>query len=222
MDNILVIAPHPDDETLGCGGTLLRHINHGDNVYWLIGTTIDQSQGYSSNSIETRKSEIQKVAKLFGFSGYKQLKFKTTELDQYPLSRLISEIGNYVNEIKPDTIYLPYRNDVHSDHAKIFDACMPFTKSFRYPFVKKIYSYETLSETEFGLRHDDPGFKPNKWVDITSSIKNKIKIMNVYKSEVGEHPFPRSERSILSLATLRGLVCGCEYAEAFIALKDIS
>ena len=145
MSNVLVIAPHPDDETLGCGGTLLRHVNQGDNVYWLIGTTIDESQGFSSNSIEIRKSEIQKVAKLFGFSGYKQIKFKTTELDQYPLGELISQIGNYVNEIKPNTLYLPYRNDVHSDHARIFDACMPFTKSFRYPYVKKIYLYETSS-----------------------------------------------------------------------------
>ena len=222
MSTVLVIAPHPDDETLGCAGTLLRHINEGHNVYWLIGTTIHESQGYSLDAVETRKTEIKKVAKLFGFSGYKQIKFKTTELDQYPLGELISKIGSYVNEIKPNTLYLPYRNDVHSDHARIFDACMPFTKSFRYPFVKKVCIYETLSETEFGLRHDDPGFKPNKWVDITNFIEDKIKIMNIYKSEIGEHPFPRSQRSILSLATLRGLVCGCEYAEAFISLKDIS
>jgi N-acetylglucosamine malate deacetylase 1 len=222
MSTVLVIAPHPDDETLACGGTLLRHIKEGDNVYWLIGTTIHESQGYSLDTVETRRKEIKRVAELFGFSGYKQIKFKTTELDQYPFSGLISEIGNYVSEIKPNSLYLPFRNDAHSDHARIFDACMPFTKSFRYPYVKKIYLYETLSETEFGLRHDDPGFKPNKWVDITSFIKDKIKIMNIYKSEMGEHPFPRSERSILSLATLRGSVCGSEYAEAFITLKDIS
>jgi LmbE family N-acetylglucosaminyl deacetylase len=222
MINVLVVAPHPDDETLGCGGTLYRHIQNGDKVYWLICTTIVPGRGYSEERISSRSNEIIEVASLYGFAGYKQLNFPTTELDQVPKNYLVEEISNYVSEVDPHTVYLPYRNDAHSDHANVFDASVACTKTFRYPSVKKVYAYETLSETEFGLRHDDPGFKPNKWVDISSYMDSKINVLNVYKSEIKKHPFPRSEKAILSLGILRGIVCGCEFAEAFITLKDIS
>jgi LmbE family N-acetylglucosaminyl deacetylase len=171
--SILVAAPHPDDESLGCGGTLLRHIANGDKVYWLIGTTIKEDKGFSSVKVKTRQKEIKKVFGAYGFAGYIQLDFATTELDQVPRNKLIQEISNYVNEVKPHTIYLPYRNDAHSDHAFIHDATVACTKSFRYPFIRKICVYETLSETEFGLRSDDPGFKPNFWVDISEFLEKK-------------------------------------------------
>lgn len=223
MSNIiLVVAPHPDDETLGCGGTLLRHIEKGDKVYWLICTTLIPEKGYSEKRICTRRKEIEEVALLYGFAGFKQLNFATTELDQVPKCYLVKEISKYISEVNPHTIYLPYRNDAHSDHANVFDATTACTKTFRYPSVKKVYMYETLSETEFGLRYDDPGFKPNKWNNISPYMHNKMAILNIYKSEIKQHPFPRSEKAILSLGILRGIVCGSEFAEAFITLKDIS
>ena len=221
MKNILVIAPHPDDETLGCGGTLLRHVNEGDGVYWLIGTTIKEKNGFSVDRVNSRQKEIKKVSEMYGFTGYKQLNFNTTELDQVPRNSLIQQISEYVIEVEPHTLYLPYRNDIHSDHAQIFDASVACTKSFRYPFVKKVCVYETLSETEFGTRTDDPGFKPNMWVDITKYFDKKIEIMKVFESEVGEYPFPRSVVNIKALACFRGSTVNCEYAESFICLKEI-
>tara|TARA_B100002019_G_scaffold293478_1_gene321362 strand:- start:7006 stop:7674 length:669 start_codon:yes stop_codon:yes gene_type:complete len=221
MKNILVIAPHPDDETLGCGGTILRHIDHGDKVYWLIGTTIKGQKGISKEKEESRKKEIRNVSDMYGLAGYKQLDFKTTELDQIPRNSLIQEISEYVNEVKPHTMYLPYRNDVHSDHAQIFDASIACTKSFRYPFIRKVCVYETLSETEFGMRTDDSGFKPNMWVDITHYIDRKIEIIKIFNSEIQEHPFPRSITCIKSLANLRGSFAGAEFAESFICVKEI-
>lgn len=221
MKNILVIAPHPDDETLGCGGTLLRHVAEGDRVYWLIGTTIKEKNGYSTDRVNSRQKEIKEVSQMYGFAGYKQLDFDTTELDLVPRNILIQQISEYVNEVEPYTIYLPYRNDVHSDHAQIFDASVACTKAFRYPFVKKVCVYETLSETEFGMRTDDLGFKPNMWVDITKYLDRKIEIMNIFKSELGEHPFPRSTMNIRALATYRGATSGCISSEAFMILKEI-
>jgi LmbE family N-acetylglucosaminyl deacetylase len=220
MKTILVIAPHPDDETLGCGGTLLRHIDEGDLVYWLIGTTIKEEQGFPSSKVKSRKKEIKKVSDEYGFAGYKQLDYNTTELDQVPRNILVNEISEYVNEVKPHTIYLPYRNDIHSDHAQIFDASVACTKSFRYPFVRKVCVYETLSETEYGLRTDDSGFKPNLWVDISRYLNQKIKIMKIFESEVGEHPFPRSEANIRALSHLRGSTCNTKAAESFIIIKQ--
>ena len=221
MKNILVIAPHPDDETLGCGGTLLRHIDEGNKVYWLLGTTIKEGQGFSSDRVNSRQKEIKKVSEMYGFAGYKQLDFNTTELDQVPRNILVQQISEYVNEVKPNTIYLPYRNDVHSDHAQIFDASVACTKSFRYPFVRKVCVYETLSETEFGMRTDDPGFKPNMWIDISAYIERKIEIMKIFKSEIGDHPFPRSIENIKALSNLRGSFVSCTNAEAFMILKEI-
>ena len=217
----MVIAPHPDDETLGCGGTLLRHISDGDEVYWLICTTITESQGFTKERIEERKKEIDLVANMFGFAGYRQLNFKTTELDQVPRNELVGAIAEYMKEIKPQTMYLPYRNDVHSDHAQIFDASVACTKSFRYPFVRNVCIYETLSETEYGLRTDDSGFKPNLWVDISRYLNQKIEIMKIYDSEVGEHPFPRSEANIRALSHYRGSTCNSKAAESFIIIKQI-
>jgi len=220
MKNVLVIAPHPDDETLGCGGTLLRHVAEGDRVYWLIGTTIKEKNGFSSDRVNSRQKEIKKVSDMYGFAGYKHLDFNTTELDQVPRNILIQKISEYVNQVEPHTIYLPYRNDIHSDHAQIFDASVACTKSFRYPFVKKVCVYETLSETEFGMRTDDPGFKPNMWVDITRYLDRKIEIMKVFESELGKHPFPRSTMNIRALATYRGSTSGCISSEAFMILKE--
>jgi len=221
MKNILVIAPHPDDETLGCGGTLLRHINEGDRVYWLIGTTIKEENGFSSDRVNSRKKEIKNVCEDYEFTSYRQLDFNTTELDQVPRNELIQEISKYVNEVQPHTIYIPYRNDIHSDHAQIFDASVACTKSFRYPFVKKVCVYETLSETEFGMRLDDSGFKPNMWVNITDYLDRKIEIMKIFESELGNHPFPRSIENIIALAKLRGSTANTDAAECFVILKEI-
>ena len=221
MKKILVVAPHPDDETLGCGGTLLRHIDEGDKVHWLIGTTIAEEMGFPKERIREREQEIIKVASAYGFEGHHQMEFLTTSLDQVPRSELIAGISNYLSKVQPDTLYLPYRNDIHSDHAQIFDATLACTKSFRYPFLKRVRVYETLSETEFGMRTDDPGFKPNLWVNVSDYMNKKIEIMNIYESEMGKHPFPRSEDTIEALAKLRGSTAGVSCAEAFQSIKEI-
>jgi N-acetylglucosamine malate deacetylase 1 len=177
MKKVLIITPHPDDETLGCGGTILRHLKEGDQVYWLICTTITEELGFSKARIEKRADEINRVNQAFRFTGFRQLGFPTTFLDQVPQNQIIEEISKFLTEIQADTLYLPYRNDVHSDHANVFDASISCTKSFRYPFVKRVRVYETLSETEFGLRTDDPGFKPNLWIYISSFLDQKVEIM---------------------------------------------
>jgi N-acetylglucosamine malate deacetylase 1 len=221
VDIILVVAPHPDDETLGCGGTLLRHIADGDQVHWLIMSTISQDSGYTKERVESRAKEITIVADVYQFSSFKQEKFITTQLDTYPKSKLIDVVSEIVQRLEPDTIYLPYRGDVHSDHSVVFDAVVPCTKPFRYPSVKRVRAYETLSETEFSINPDYGGFKPNLWVDISQYLDKKIKIMKIYKGELDEHPFPRSEVNLRALASLRGATAGVEMAEGFVSLREI-
>ncbi len=214
---VLVIAVHPDDETLGCGGTLLKHKASGDEVHWLICTTVDKTNSY----YKTREDELKRVADAYEFSSVNNLRLKTMQVDEYGMSSLIDKISNVINTIKPNIIYLPFKSDVHSDHRKIFEASYSCTKSFRYPFIKKIYMMEILSETEFAPSTKEDSFIPNTFVDISAYFEKKIEIMKIFKSEIFMHPFPRSERNLKSLATLRGATAGCEYAESFVLLKEI-
>lgn len=218
---VLVVAPHPDDETLGCGGTILRHVAEGHEVHWLIVTEMKVENDFAEAKISARNEEIKKVANEYGFSGVHLAKFPTTQLDTIPKAKLIEVISSVITKTEPHTIYLPYRNDVHSDHGVVFDATISCTKTFRYPYIKRILAYETLSETEFSLRPDDRGFKPNVFIDVTGFAQKKINIMKIYAGEMGKFPFPRSEETMLAQMQLRGSTAGVEAAEAFMLLKEI-
>lgn len=217
MNKILVLAIHPDDETLGCGGTLLKHKKNGDQIHWLICTTIDQAGSY----YQKREEEIEQVSKMYDFDSLHNLRLKTMKVDEYTMSDLIMEISKVINEVKPNIVYLPFKGDVHSDHRKIFEASYSCTKSFRYPFIKKIYMMETLSETDYAPSTKEDSFIPNVFVDITEFLEKKIEIMNIFESEIDQHPFPRSVENIKALATYRGGTSGCRYAESFMLLKEI-
>ena len=221
MNKILVVAVHPDDETLGCGGTLLKHKADGDEIHWLIATSIKESDGFTKSLVKKREGEIESVEKLFNFDSVNRLGLSTTKVDEYGISELIKKISSVINKVHPNIIYLPFKGDVHSDHKYIFDAAYSCTKIFRYPFIKKIYMMETLSETEFSVSAKSDYFVPNVFVDISKYIDKKIELMNLYGTETNAHPFPRSERNIRALATYSGATSGCEYSESFMLLKEI-
>jgi LmbE family N-acetylglucosaminyl deacetylase len=221
MRTILAIAPHPDDETLGCGGTLIKHISAGDRVHWLIFTKMGVEQGFTQERIRSRDKEIGRVARAYGFTGVHRLDFPAMMLDVIPKMDLVSALGNVITIISPEVIYLPYRYDVHSDHTAVFDAAASCSKSFRYPTIRSVRAYETLSETEFGIRPDNAGFRPNLFIDITDQLNKKIKIMRLYASEISALPFPRSVGALRAQAQLRGSQGGSLAAEAFMILKEI-
>jgi LmbE family N-acetylglucosaminyl deacetylase len=217
---ILVAAPHPDDETLGCGGTILRAAAGDDEVHWLIVTHISEALGFSKERVATREKEIRRVADRFEVSTVTNLEFPTTRLDAIPIGDLVDAIGDVFRRVEPTTVYVPYRNDIHTDHAVVFDAVCSCTKWFRYPSIQRVLAYETLSETDFGIDPDSDGFRPNVFVDITDFLEEKVEVMNIYASEMGAHPFPRSDESIRALATLRGSASGYPAAEGFVLLKQ--
>lgn len=221
MNKVLVVAVHPDDETLGCGGTLLKHKDNGDEIHWLIITEAKVEDGFSQDSIDIRTQEIKEVEIAYDFDSVINLKLPTMRVDELTMSELIMQISKVIKAIQPSIVFLPFKGDVHSDHRKIFEASFACTKSFRYPFIKKIYMMETLSETEFAPSTKEDSFVPNVFVDISQFFEKKIEIMKLFKSEIDEHPFPRSERNLRALATLRGATCGSEYAESFMLLKEI-
>lgn len=221
MKKIIIISAHPDDETLGAGGTLLKHKAQGDEIYWLIVTNISESQGFSSDRVLSRQQEIEKVSKSFGFTKTFKLDYPTMTLSSSSINEIVPKISAIFQEVLPEVVYTLNRSDAHSDHRYISDAVMACTKSFRYPFIKKVLMYECISETEFAPAFPEKMFIPNYFVDISEYMETKIEIMNVFESEMGVHPFPRNEKNIRALATFRGAVAGANYAEAFQVVKII-
>ena len=221
MKNVIVISAHPDDETLGVGGTILKHVANGDNVYWLIVTNVFENQGFSKERVESRQLEISKVEKMFGFKETFNLNYPTMTLSSSSVIKMVPEISLIFSEVQPEIIYTLNRSDAHSDHRVIFDAVMACTKSFRYPFIKQILMYECISETEFAPALAEKAFLPNYFVDITDYLDKKNEIMKVFESEIAEHPFPRSLENIKALSHFRGASVGVKYAEAFQLLKYI-
>lgn len=221
MSKVIVVSPHPDDETLGCGGTLLKHKANNDQIYWLIMTNIFESQNFDTKKVKERQLEIAAVSNAYGFDEVFKLDYPTIKLDTVPLFQLVESISNVFTKIKPDIVFLPNGSDVHSDHKITFDVVISSTKNFRVPFVKKLLMYEVVSETEFSVSLQKNIFTPNSFSDITEYLEKKIKIMEIYKSEMGKHPFPRSKENIKALATFRGATAGTCSAEGFMLLKEI-
>jgi LmbE family N-acetylglucosaminyl deacetylase len=218
---VLVIAPHPDDETLGCGGTLLVLKEKRYSINWLVTTSISEEMGYSRDKVNNRKKEIEIVAKEYGFDNTINLDIPTARVDEISKGVLVKKISDVFMLIKPGIILLPFYNDVHTDHKCIAEAVISCTKWFRHPFIEKVLCYETISETDFNINSTVKRFEPNVFVDISKHLETKIKIMKTYAGEMSDFPFPRSEKAIRSLAFLRGAQCGAEAAEAFELLRAI-
>ena len=216
----LFIAPHPDDESFGCGGTILKHKDNGDDIFWLIVTSGSSKDGFSQSVIKNMNVQVQNINSYYKFSEHKRLTFPSTRIDEISLGQVVKKINSFINKIKPDTIYINFRNDVHSDHKAVFDATWSCCKSFRNPFIKSVYAYETLSETDFS-HNLSSSFNPNTYNDITKYLNGKIEAIKIYKSELKEAPYPRSVENVKYLAKLRGSNINTGAAEAFICLKNI-
>lgn len=217
--NILVVSPHPDDETLGAGGSLQRLERNGHQTFWLNVTDISEQLGYKAEQVKAREKQIEKIKRFYKFTDFYNMKLDTTRLDQYEDRVIIKKISDYFNEIKPEWIFLPDYNDAHSDHKTVFDWVYACTKVFRNSSIKRIMTMEILSETNFG-RPENP-FSPNFYIDISDYMDQKIEAVQIYESEIEAHPFPRSIEVIKSLGILRGSEAGKFYAEAFRVIKII-
>lgn len=216
---VLVVSPHPDDESLGAGGTILRFISEGNDVYWLNITAMLDEKKFSMECRERRKYQLKEIQKFYGFKKSFFLGFPSTELESVDSGNAIEKIGQVFREVEPEMLILPDYNDAHSDHKRVFDWCYACSKIFRYSSIKMILTMEIASETDFG-KPENP-FAPNYFVDITEYMEDKIQALKIYDTEMGCPPFPRSEENIRAMATVRGAMAGVLYAEAFRMIKCI-
>ena len=222
MNKVMVLAVHPDDETLGCGGTILKHKAQGDQVFWLVMTGPQKGlmPHFTDEFLSKRDAMVDGIAEAYGFDETIKLNLPTQMLHTLDLRDIIQKVSEVFKRIQPNVIYMMYANDVHSDHRMAFDAVYSCTKSFRYPFIERIYMIEALSETEFAVAIPGNTFVPNVFVDISGYIDKKLEIMSMFKGEIQEEPYPRSLSSIKALARVRGSRAGVMYAEAFQLLYE--
>lgn len=170
----LVIAPHPDDELQGLGGTLLRRRAEGTELAWLIVTGISEAKGWKREQVERRAEEIARLTAVFGSDHLFTFDSPTTQIDRIPVGGLVGAISSVIKAFQPKEVFALNPLDLQTDHRAAFDAAETCTKSFQNPSVKRVLAYETLSETDFGLRTEF-GFRLNVFVDIAPFLEGELK-----------------------------------------------
>ncbi len=223
--NILVIAPHADDEILGCGATIAKHIRNNNNVYVLIVTNanVGAPELFSSKEIDNIRKEAKLAHNLLGIIDSFIWDFPAPRLNTFESYKISNKITKLINKIKPEIVYLPHRGDIHLDHKVVFESALVALRPNNNFIVNEIYCYETLSETEWAQPFSDTVFFPNHFNIVSKKdMQNKLKAMSMYKSQLKEFPNPRSLKAIENLARLRGSTINQDFAESFYLIRKIN
>ena len=219
--NVLVISPHPDDEVLGLGGTINRLAAEGHKVTVAV-VTRGWAPLFPDEQVARVRTEAQKANGILGTKELKFLDLPVTTLHAIPESELNKVFIDLVSDVKPEYVFIPFPGDRHEDHRQVFDACMVALRPVpSNNFVKKIFAYETVSETHWAAPGVEPVFDPQHYVDIANHLETKCRAMQAYKSQVRPVPDARSIEAIKALATWRGSVVGLPAAEAFAIIRSI-
>ena len=219
-ERILVIAPHPDDEVLGCGGVIARHSARGDRVQVVV-VSRGAPDIFPPEEVEETRSELAAAHQLLGVENVHFLDFPAPRLDTMAGHILADRLTRLVREIQPQTVYAPHWGDLHSDHKAVYWAAMVATRQNNVARVERLLCYETLSETEWGGPSAESAFTPTMFVDISEFLSTKLKAMACYRTQLKEYPNSRSLRSIEALATFRGSTVSLSAAEAFVLVREV-
>lgn len=220
MKRVLVIAPHPDDEILGCGGTMIKNIKEGNKVYVCVVT-----KGYPPlfNPEKTAFNRLNTIEchKAIGVTETFYLDFPSSRLETVERSELNERILKVIRDLVPDEVYIPHWGDMQKDHQIVAEACMVALRPKYMPQVKRVYSYETMSETAWNAPNMQNEFIPNVFVDITNEIEAKVKALSYYVLQVSDFPDARSYEAIDALAKYRGALMNARAAEAFMLIREL-
>lgn len=223
--NVLVVAAHPDDEVLGCGGTMARHAASGDDVFALIlgeGMMAREEKGegaWTREAKERLRRDARKAASILGVRDVAFLDYPDNRMDTVPLLDIIRSIEESVRKSVPEIIYTHHPGDLNVDHGIVARSVLTATRPVPGCTVGEVCAFEVLSSTEWAFGHES--FRPNCFVDIEKHLGTKIDALRAYETEVQPYPHPRSVEAVTSLARRRGSQSGLMAAEAFCLLRRV-
>lgn len=205
---ILIVAPHADDEILGCGGVISKEHKHSD-IHIIVICNRDEG--------EVDKQSCQILSTLYNIQ-YTFFDYKDEYLDTEPISTLIKKIEEVYLKIKPDIVYIPFQGDINNDHTVVNKACTIAFRKIQQTQPRELLMYEVPSSTTQGVIP----FMPNTYVALNiDNVVDKCKMLAVFKKELRAYPNPRNKRGITTYARFRGMECNKKYAEAFICIYKI-
>ncbi|MBU5299939.1 PIG-L family deacetylase [Clostridium sporogenes] len=224
-NKVLVIVAHPDDEILGVGATIARHVKNDDECFAIIlgeGMTSRYNTRELADSVKVEKlhEDTYKAAKIIGYKKVYMENLPDNRFDSVPLLDIIKMVEKHIENIKPDIIYTHFGEDLNIDHKITFEAVLTATRPIGDEYVKEVYAFETVSSTEWNF-DSISSFKPNYFIDVTETLNEKLKAMECYRSELKEFPHPRSNKNLKATALKWGSIISREYAEAFQVVRII-
>ena len=223
MKTVLVVAPHADDEVLGCGGVIAKHSYEGDSVHVVVMTnaSVGAPELFSVEDVLAIREEAIKSHDKLGVKNTIFLDFPAPNLTNAKHYQISLTLGDLLKKLNPQIVYLPHPSDLHTDHKVVYQTSLVALRPFAAKTVREIYCYETLSETEWATYQGISHFKPNVYVDITEYIERKLDAMSCYASQLKDFPHPRSLKALKALSELRGSVINRNNAEAFELVRLI-
>ncbi|WP_031548015.1 PIG-L deacetylase family protein [Salinicoccus luteus] len=214
--NILVFAPHNDDEVLGAGGTIAKYAKAGHDVH-----ICEVTSGPDPEKVEALKQEARAAHAVLGVKDASFLELPMVGLRHTPTIEINAKFHEVVTRVNPEIVLLPHKGDMNFDHAETTYAAMVALRPFNVPELREILVYETLSETEWNTPTADNVFVPNVYVDISGTIDQKLEAMECYRSQLKDYPHPRSLEAIRALSMVRGTTICVEHAESFMLIRSI-
>ncbi|HNQ23306.1 MAG TPA: PIG-L family deacetylase [Phycisphaerae bacterium] len=220
MATVLVLAPHPDDEVLGVGGTILRHLAEGDAVHVAICTRGEEAR-FGREQVERVQAEAREAHALLGVTGSHFLALPAARLDTLPVADVNAALSEVFERVRPEVLYVPHVGDVHRDHQVIFQAALVCSRPTGGRYPRRILAFETVSETDWYAAPLTPAFVPNVFVDISAHLDGKLAACAKYASQLRPAPDQRSLEAIRALSITRGSAMGLRHAEAFMLIRQI-
>ncbi|WP_165249196.1 PIG-L deacetylase family protein [Adlercreutzia sp. ZJ141] len=218
--NVLVFAPHPDDEVLGCGGTIARLAHEGCSVYVCV-VTKGVEPLFSEKGVSRIRNEQAAAHEILGVTDVFYLDFPAAMLEESHRYELNGSVSWVLDTVRPELVFIPHFGDMQRDHGLVSEAVMVAVRPRGDYSVRKILSYETLSETEWNIPHSSTSFMPNCFIDISSYKDLKLHALAKFESQVAPFPCPRSIEAVEALAKLRGSTINVQAAEAFSVIREI-
>jgi N-acetylglucosamine malate deacetylase 1 len=216
---VLIVAPHMDDEVLGCGGTIIRHIESGDHVTVCVVANRAYNHKYEFKLIEQEKASCKNAQAILSYQDLFFLDLPDEQLDRSQID-IITPLENILNSCKPDIVYIPHRGDLNQDHRAVFEASRVVCRPNAEHRVTTLRAFEVPSSTDQVPGTLEWPFLPNYYVSVKDKLEQKIEAMACYSKESKPFPHPRSAEGLRVYAQKRGMEIGIEAAEAFIVLRD--